>query len=197
MPTPYSRYYTYVKPIIENQVVRSYSPYIFSLITIIILIVFAIRPTVSTILNLQKELQNQKTALESLKNKSNNLTEAKRSLEALPDTTKFHIATALPVQANVTTLIKALQALPLKTASSSAIQVQPVTIFSITDPKSKLDVGQVSFVYNVETDYPQALNILSAINKLSRAISIDSLSLTKQQGGLIVVSINGKAYFVK
>lgn len=197
MPTPYSRYYTYIKPLVENSVVKSYSPYIFSLITIAILIIFAIRPTASTILNLQKELQNQKSALESLKNKSNNLTEAKRNLEALPSNTKSKIDYSVPIQANVTTLIKSLQNLPLKTASSSAIQIQPITIFKITDPKSKLETGQISFVYNAETDYPQALNVLSALNKLPRLVSIESLSLTKQQGGLIILSINAKSYFVK
>lgn len=197
MPTPYSRYYTYIKPIVDNQVVKSYSAYIFSLITVAILIIFAVRPTVSTILNLQKELQNQKSALQSLKNKSNNLTEAKRNLEALPDDTKAKIQRALPIQANVTSLIKALQGLSLTDASSSAIQIQPVTIFNISDPKAKLDVGQISFVFNAEVDYPQALKTLAQINKLSRAVSVDTLTLTKQQGGLIIISVNGKAYFVK
>lgn len=197
MPTPYSRYYTYIKPIIENQAVKSYSPYIFSLVTIAILVVFAIRPTISTILNLQKELQNQQSALQSLKNKSNNLTEAKRNLEALPLEVRSKIDNAVPVQANVTFLIKSLRNLAPQEGSASALQIQPVTIFNMMEPKGKFDVGQISFTYNSEVDYPKALELLTKINKLARVASIDSVSLNKQQGGQLVVSITGRAYFMK
>jgi hypothetical protein len=67
MPSPkYSRYYTFIKPVIEHRFVRSFAPYIFSLLTVIIMMVFAIKPTISTILNLQKDLENNQKKVKLL-----------------------------------------------------------------------------------------------------------------------------------
>lgn len=193
-----SRYYIYIKSIAENKVVKSYAPYIFTLITITILVVFAIRPATTTILNLQKDIANQQSLLKSLNEKAQSLTEAKKNYHNLDQSIKNKINQAVPIQAAVPTLIKNLEDALGKQGSASAIQVQPVTII-LAENKDKThpELGNISFTLNIESPYQGALLILSNLTKLQRVVSIDSVSLSKQQEGPIILSINGKAYFLK
>lgn len=190
-------YQTYLKKIAGNKFVRSYSSAVFSLVTISILIVFAIRPTVTTILNLQKEIDNQKKVLEALNNKAQSLTEAKQNFNKLSQADKLKISQAVPVQVDVPSLVKNLEASLAQQASSSALQVQPIVLFDRGQtPNFHPQLGQVEFTYNVEGTYKNLLSALNNIASSPRVVGIDSVALRKQEGTLIM-SVNGKAYFVR
>lgn len=191
------RYYTYIKPVVENKTVRSYSPFIFSLITTTILIVFAIKPTISTILNLQKDIENHKKILAQLNTKAQDLTQAKRNLASIDPQIRVKIETAIPNKAEVSTLVKSLQSALPRQASSSALQVQPVVLTQTSAQKIHPDLGQVSFTYNTEGSFLELVSVLSALSSSPRVIRIESVNLSKQSGGPTIMSINGKAYYLK
>ena len=69
----YSRYFTYVKPLIRLPIVRTYGATVFTIFIITIFIFFAIKPTIETILVLQKKLENSTEVLEKLQKKSKDL----------------------------------------------------------------------------------------------------------------------------
>lgn len=195
----YSRYYTYIKPIIENKLIRSSLPYIFSLVTIAILVVFAIRPTVSTILNLQTTIAAQQQTLAALNKKADDLTLARKNLEALGEDTRVKINTLVPQQANVTILTASLQNAAGKNASISALQIQPVTVIdnSIINSSARLSVSDIGFSYNTQGSFNQLLTILQNLNKSPRLMKIDSVVMSKIDGAPTTLSISGKAYYLK
>lgn len=198
MPAPkYSRYYTYIKPVSENKFVRSSAPYIFSIITTSILIIFAIRPTISTISNLQKNIENNQQVLDNITSKSLNLSEAKKRFESIPSSSKNKINTAIPQDAEITTLIASLQNAVPKEATISAIHIEGVTVVDTQPLKIPPSLNEIKFIFNVQGSYTQIMATLSQLKKTSRTISIDTIDIGKQSEGAILLSISGKGYFLR
>lgn len=198
--TRYSRYYTYIKPLAENKAVKSVAPYIFSLITIMILIIFAIRPTVSTIINLQKNIEENQQVLKQLETKAQNLIEGKKNYENLPPKTKQKINDAVPNQPNVTSVISSLENSSGPQASASALQIQPLTLFddkTQNNKGAKLSLGEVDFSYNISGSFIDLLKTLQNLNNSPRLIQIDNVIISKQTASPTVLSITGKAYYLK
>ncbi len=194
----YSRYFTYIKPVIENPLVKSFAPYIFSLVAISVLIVAAIRPTVSTITNLQKTLADNRQILSTMNQKAQALDEGRTTLQNLNPVTKNKIQGLVPIQANITSLIASLQQSLGKEASISALQIQPVTIIDLTTPLSvQSKLGEVSLSFNLEGTYNQLLSALFQLSKNSRILNITSINFNKPGEGSLIVLITGKAYFLK
>lgn len=194
----YSRYYVYIKPIIGNKYVKSIAPYIFSLLAIIIFIVFAIKPTVLTITGLQKSIQDNQQILATLEKKSTDLTEGKKNYDKLDQNIKVKINTRLPNQVAVITLINDLQTAVTKTSTISALQVQPVTVYTnVSSTSPKQDLSEILFSFNVQDSYTQLLQTLDNLSKASRLINLTSVVLTKPPEGSIGLSVSGKAYYLK
>lgn len=194
----YSRYYVYIKPVINNKYVKSTAPYIFSLLAIIIFVIFAIRPTILTILDLQKSIQDNKQTLNTLEKKSRDLTDGKRNLDNLDPGIKTLINTRLPDTVAVTTLINNLQIAASKTASISALQVQPVTIYTNnSNLNPKQSIGEILFSFNTQGSYASLLQTLDNITKSSRLINLTSVFLNKSAEGIVGLSVSGKAYYLK
>ncbi len=197
-----SRYSQYIKPLTQsalfkNKAVRSYSPYFFSILTATILIMFAIKPTISTILNLQKDIQNHQETLNKLKEKSKNITQAKQSLEQLSPTTRAKITGSVPANAAVATIVTSLKgSIPKNASAASVIQLQPVPLTPASiSPLPELDL--VRFTFNMEGNFEIFLSTLGNIKIAPRSISIDSVTISKQTEGATIMSMNGKAYFLK
>lgn len=193
----YSPYYTYIKPVIQHEIVRSFLPYIFSLTTMTVLIFFAIRPTISTISNLQKSLDNNKEVLARIEQKAQNLTEGKQNLQNLDTQTVSKINNTLPQNPSVPYLIASLQNSLGSSASISALQIQPVTLYESSSLPSEKKLDEVSFAFNIQGAYPQLLATLDKLSRNPRLISIESIILNKQTEGALVLSVTGKAYYLK
>lgn len=196
----YSRYYTPIKPVLENKVVKSATPYIFSLFTITILIIFAIRPTISTIANLQKSLAENQQTLQALNNKAESLSQARANYQNISPEIKTRIKTAIPENSEVTSIIRSIQTSTYNLSSISALQVQPTNIIDTTIPsgKTKMSLSNVSFSFNIQGNFAQTLLTLQNLNKANRILSIDNLVLNKQpEEKFLLVSISGKAYYLK
>lgn len=195
----YARYYTFIKPVITNPVLRSTAPYIFSLVTIIIFTVFVIKPTVSTILDLHQQIAEKQDILNALDTKAQNLTMGKRNYESIDPEIKLKISKAIPAQADVPYLISSLQNTAANTASISSLQVDPVALInSNKSASSSMSLDEVGFSFNIQNSYNQLLQALINLNKSPRIIKINSVLISRpQEGSFISLSITGKSYFLK
>lgn len=197
----YNRYFTYIKPLMDNKTVRSVAPYIFSIITIIIMLVFAIRPTVSTIVNLQKNIEENQQVLKELEAKAQNLIEGKKNYENLSPEIKLQISTAIPNKPVVTSVIASLENSSKSIASTSALQIQPLTLINNSlqkeEEKNKLSLGEVNFSYNSSGSFSNLLKVLQNTTSSLRLMQISSVTINKQPENPIVLSITGKAYYLK
>ena len=194
----YSKYFTRIKPLTRLPIVRTYGSTIATLLVMVIFIIYAIKPTVETILVLQKKLEDSKQVLEKVNQKANNLSAGKANYEKLDSSIKTKLAAAIPDTVNLKLLIQTLEQISLShQASISALQIQPLVL----ETKSDNTVGTLSevlFTFNVEGNYKNLISLLGDLKGSARLISIDSLSLSKlSEGAGLIMSISGKAYYLK
>lgn len=196
--TLYSRYFTYVKPFTKLPVVKNYAPAVFTLLTISILTIFAIKPTIETILVLQKKLTDSDQVLQKITEKSNNLSLGKKNYDNLDQNIKGKILNLVPDDTNLKTVIQSLeQAAKTHQASISALQIQPLVIDTKVEGKIGT-VSEVSFIFNTEGSYKNLVALLQDLKTSSRLISIETLSLSKVADGTgLIMSLSGKAYYLK
>lgn len=194
----YSRYFTYIKPITRLPIVKTYGSTIFTLLVTAIFIFFAIKPTVETILVLQKKLEDSNQVLKKVNQKANNLSAGKANFEKLDSSLKDKLSAAIPDTVSLRSVIQSLeQSAKVHEASISALQIQPLMLETKRDYRPGT-LAEISFTFNVEGQYKNLISLLQDLRSSARLISIDSLSLSKlSEGGGLIMSITGKAYYLK
>lgn len=194
----YSRYFTYIKPVIRHPLVKTYGSTVFTIVVMIIFIVYAIKPTVETILVLQKKLANSNEVLEKITQKTNNLTKAQQNYANLQPNIKSKIEAAIPNTVGFRSVIQALEQTAKKNdASISALQFQPLVLETKTEKKQD-SLSEISFTFNAEGEYQKLISILQDLKSSDRLISIDNVSLSKlSEGAGLIMSLSGKAYYIK
>ncbi len=194
-----SRYFTYVRPIMKSKFVKTYSSLIFSLITISIFSYYAIRPTVTTILSLQKSTEEQTVVLNTLKEKVNNLVEGKRNYENISMPVKNKLDGLVPDNPALASLINSLTfAAQSAEASVSGIQFQPVMLENPSNKLSKTaQLSQVDFTFNTQGSFANLMQLLTILKRSDRLITISSVSFNQPLDSSLVMSLTGKAYYLK
>lgn len=193
----YSRYFTYIKPIAKLPIVKNYGSTIFTIIAATIFIFFAIKPTIETILVLQKKISDANLVLEKATQKVNNLSLGKKNYDNLDPNIKEQIGATIPDTVGLKSLIQNLEGSALShQASISALQIQPVTISTKTEPKMGT-LSEVSFTFNIEGAYNNLSLVLEDLKKSTRILSIESLSLSTANEGGLIMSLSGKTYYLK
>lgn len=198
----YFRYSTYIPTFIKGRFVRDYGAIVFTIFTMIIFIVFAIKPTVETIFVLQKKEEDANKILQRLDQKTNDLTLAIKNFENLNESIKNRIQLAIPDNVTIKTITSSLEDTALENdASISALQLQSTTL----EPKKVADywvenLSEIEFTFNITGSYPQLVSVLAGLKSKARLITINAVSFhstedEKNQG--LVMSISGKAYFIK
>lgn len=190
------RYFTYIEPVIKLPFVKTYGKAILTLITLLIFIIFAIKPTIETILVLQKKLDNSKIVLEKLNKKTEDLSVARKNYQNIDSNIKISIQKAVPVSTKLETIISSLEEIAkIHQATISALQFQP-TILEKDSLTGKTE--EISFTYNAEGSFNNLIQMLQDFRKSQRLLSIKSLALNKVEGKpTILMSITGKGYYLK
>lgn len=195
----YWRYFTYIEPVLKAPIIRTYGSLILTIIALIVFIVFAIKPTLATISNLQKELEVKKETLVKLTQKSNDLSLARDNLQKIPKDVKDKLQTNVPTKVEISSFIKTLEATTIKSqATISALQFQPLSIEaeekSIKDPT----LTEIFFVYNIEGSYEIINQVLQNLRANPRLIVIDNFSINKiPDSSTLLLSVTGRAFYVK
>lgn len=194
----YSRYFTYIKPLTRLPIVKTYGTKIFTLIVMSIFIFYAIKPTVETILVLQKKLDDSTQVLEKINQKTNNLSKAQQNYASLDPNIKSKIEAAIPDTVGLKSVIQTLeQTAKIHEASVSALQIQPL-VLGVKTQDNLGTLSEVAFTFNAEGGYQQLISMLQDLKSSDRLISIDNVSLSKlSEGTGLIMSLSGKAYYLK
>lgn len=183
----------------KNTAVKNYSSFAFTIFTIMIFAFFAIRPTIGTIISLQKSLEEQTTISNNLELKATNLTEGKKNYQAIDNTTGTQINNMLPSRTNLPSLIQSLNNYSNQAGAVVAgIQFQTVELTGqptafIKNPQ----LQEINFTYNVQGTYSQLKEILQKVTRSTRLITIQSVNFTSVDDQQLLMSVNAKAYFLK
>ena len=79
----YFRYFTYIQPIIKTPFIKTYGSLILTIVALSIFTIFAIKPTIETILILQKTLNDQTEILSAINKKSQDLSLGSNNYKSL------------------------------------------------------------------------------------------------------------------
>lgn len=196
----YKRYYTWIGPLMKKPQTKAYTFLILSIFTIAFFIFFAIRPTINTIIGLQKQIEDDKLVETKLQDKINALSQIQAELDIIrPDLPL--VDTALPTKSEVVTLIKTLEALSSENnASLSAIQVGEAALSegkftNIAVADGQQNAVPVSFVFTIEGNYTDIANLVKRVTNLPRIVATQNVSVLKSSGK-IIGTIRFNAYYL-
>jgi len=194
----YSRYFTYIKPIGKLPIIKNYGSAIFTIIITIVFIIFAIKPTIETILVLQKKLSDSNQVVKKITEKAENLSTGRKNYDEMEKNIKAKIQSAIPDVPQLRSITDSLEQMAQKnSASISALQIQPLEV----SPRNEGSVGsvaEISFIFNTTGEYTKLISLLQDLKSNDRLIQIDNLSLSAlTEGEGLIMSISGKAYYIK
>jgi type IV pilus assembly protein PilO len=193
---PKNIYLDYIKlfPITQTPEIKTYTTLIMTLIAIIGFSVFAISPTLNTIVELRKTRADNRFAETSLENKISAMQSLQNQYTNMDDTLE-RISAAIPTGPDVPTLIAKIQTL----AQKSNISVIKMESQEVELTKKSTGPKPSSFVINmtVSGSYPQVDSFLESLHTFDRILTIDSITINRdeQTSSLLVTTIRARAYF--
>lgn len=192
------KYREYLKllPDIHKENVKVVTMLIFTFAALTFFGIFAINPTLSTIIQLKKQLSDCEFVVSQLTTKINNLSllqtrynEMQNDLPALFD--------AVPQSPKAPIVMGQV----MKLATQAGLQLKLLQISEVqlsTKNKSPL-VGQ-SYVFTLETlgDYDAMTLFLAALTHFDRIVTVENTSITKDlKSNALILNVRGRVYFQK
>lgn len=193
-----SRYRQYLKllPALKSSHAKAITMLIFTFGALSFLGIFAINPTLVTIVDLQKQLADSQLVHEKLTTKMNNLSNLQQQYNLLAGDLPA-IYDAIPQQASVPQFVAQVEAIAKKsTITITSLQVSQVPLTA----GNANETTALSFVFALEATgtYDNITNFLSTLTNFSRIVTLESVSVSKdpKQDGL-VLEVRGREYFKK
>jgi|SRR3972149_7609189 len=184
--------YLDLMPDFKQEKTQKFTTVILTLIAFIILLIFAINPTLSTIANLQKQVEDAKFVKEKLDQKINNLSILQTKYNNLqPDLPIVY--NAIPKKSEATQLVGQIQAL----AQEASLTIVSLQVSDIST--SQIDnFSSYSFDVSARGDYQNMLNFLENITNMQRVVALSNVSIRKQtesNNSILQVNVRGGALF--
>jgi Tfp pilus assembly protein PilO len=188
LPQDYRKYYRSLEPMLAKPKTKRYSTVIFFFLTIALFGWYAIRPTMQTILYLQKEIVDKKAVNIQMDEKINALIEAQAILENIQPV-KGVIANTIPKNPQAVDIARQLQNLAQTTqASLSAIQIGSVPILTATTsaaaPSYVVKHTPIPITVSIDGPYSVLASFMSGLLTMQRIVTIDSISFSPNKSGM-------------
>lgn len=189
---------TVPSPLIKEKNTQAFTTISLTLIALSFFGYFAISPTITTIAQLQKQLADSKVVVKNLTEKINNLSLLQNKYSELADDVPS-VLKVVPQNPTIPLFLGQIQAVAL--ASNVTLSRLQSLEVELTKPK-ETGPGFSTFTFSLESEgsFADIQKFISSLISFERIISIDSLSLSRdqQQGQVFFhLSVKGDAYFKK
>lgn len=194
----YRRYFLDIGQFYKKKKVRVYTEIVLSLLTVSFFLVFAIKPTLTTIAGLMKTIEDQKLVSKTLAEKINALGLAQTEYNLLTNDI-YLINEALPKDSQISLLVKQLEVLARRSGITiETIKFDQVYLKGISS-STKETVPSVNFSFAASGEYQNLKLFLKSLSSLRRIIQVESFAFKtgKAESLLLTLSLNGKAYFME
>lgn len=179
---------------------------VLSLFVAAIFIVFALRPTLVSIVTLQKTINESKTTLQKLDTKVAALQKASAQLDTIKPLLAI-LNTDIPNNgAAYSPLTLAVESIANQNSARLENEsLGPTLLFSRIiapfAPNKSQNVVPLPFAVRVTGNYPSVAAFLTKLLTMERIVSIDTVSITKEATGktteaTVTLNINGSAYYL-
>lgn len=148
-PARYKKYFQKIQEVSEKTQAKEYSTAIFSLLVVSLFSWYAIRPTIQTILTLQKEIEDNKIISQQMEEKIGKLIEVQSIYDSVSDRIPL-LEEALPSDSEAIDVVRQLRNLANQSgASVSGISFSAVPVVS-SEPQAPAEQA-------IQTNKPQSL----------------------------------------
>ncbi|OGH48212.1 MAG: hypothetical protein A3A51_04270 [Candidatus Levybacteria bacterium RIFCSPLOWO2_01_FULL_39_10] len=188
----YKKYYRQILPYLKKEKNQQYLFIILTLSASIFFALFAINPTLSTIVRLRREISDSQFVNEKLTQKVNNLSTLTSAYQDIEEEIPF-LLDAVPANSDAPILVGQIQTL----AEEHAVVF---TNISISPINLKVDSATKSSVLNFElvgnATYENIYSFLRDLINMQRIVVVDGFSLSKNdESGNLDINIKGSAYY--
>jgi Tfp pilus assembly protein PilO len=177
-------------PDIKREKAQKYITIVLTLVTAIILGLFAINPTFSTIANLQKQLDDNNFVQQKLQQKINALSILQQKYNNLqPDLPVIY--DGVPKTTEIPLFMAEIQSISKDSSLTiTSIQVSEVNLSSQTTKNN----GSFDFIITANGTYENLINFLSKISHFQRVVALRNIILSTENGTL-GLSFKGTVFF--
>lgn len=193
-----SKYREYLKllPDMKQENTRIITTLIFTFAAMSFFGIFAINPTLTTIIDLRKQLADSEFVHEQLTTKLQNLSHLQEQYNLMNNDIPI-VMDAIPENAAAPLLVGQVQTLAqqnkLTIVSLRVSEVQLTTNLSTPPANSSF-----TFSLEAEGNYRSMIQFVSSLSRLNRIIVIESLSINKEtKDNGLVLNLRGRQYFKK
>lgn len=183
-----------VFPVLQQKRAQSSMIVGLTLFALIVLGLFAINPTVATIIQLNKQIEDDTLVYNKLQEKISNLTTLQKKYEDLQPDLPIVLA-AIPSSYELPKLLGQIQTLAAKNhLELTSLQSNPISITTI----SPSTLSTVSFVVTVTGTQDNVLTFISSFNSFERITTIQKISIGLDAGeaDIVEATIQGTASFL-
>ncbi len=155
--------------------------------------IFAINPTLTTIAELRKELADNEAVEDQLTTKINNLSSLQQQYNDLEKDLPF-IYEAIPKTANAPLLSAQIEAL----AQQNNVTISTFRVAEVQLASSQPTTKTLSYIFNLqaEGDYQDMIDFSTALSRLSRVITVESMSIGRDsKTNDLTLTLRGRQYF--
>ena len=206
LPTNYlqnltiTKYREYLKllPNMKQENTKVITMLIFTFLALSFLGIFAINPTLVTIIDLHKQLQESEYVHQQLTTKNANLSNLQQQYTNLSDELPF-LYDAIPQAPQVPKVIGQVEALAEQTnVKIISINLSPVILSDPDQPEGIKTHSSFTFTLEATGEYEDMLNFATALTDFDRIVTIDSVSFLKDdQNNKLTLGVKGREYFKK
>lgn len=188
----YHRYFVDVGQLYQKKKARVYTSIVLSIFTSAFFLFFAIRPTLTTIASLIKEIKDKRVIAAKLQDKITALNSAQIEYQKI-EKDFYLIDESLPQHPNISLLVLQLETL----ARKSSVSVEAIQ-FEKTILKGKEEKKSVNFSLAVAGDYKNLKSFLGSLIRLRRLVLIDTFAFkTSPTEENLILSLNAQAHYLK
>ncbi len=182
-------------PALKQEKTQKFTSIILTFMALSFFGIFAINPTISTIVRLRRELTDARFTETGLTQKISNLSSLGREYQQLENDIPY-VLNAVPQDPQISLLVAQIQSV----AQDSGVILEGVQTFEVevlTPKTAQKKYSSFSFSVTAEGGYNEVLRLIDLISTMQRVVSLDIIALNRKadQSGTTQLSLKGTAYF--
>jgi Tfp pilus assembly protein PilO len=193
----YSKYLAFM-PDLKQERTKKFTTIVLTLVASIILGLFAVNPTLSTIANLQKQIDDNMFVNQKLQQKISNLSALQQKYTNVQNDLPV-ITDAIPTSAQMPLLVAQIQTI----AKDTNLKLDSFQTFEVNLSKEKItnkNYSSFDFGLSAGGTYQQITDFLDNLVNFQRIITITNISISKPNGinnnsDTLQLNIKGTAFF--
>ncbi len=177
-------------PDFKKEKAQKFTTIVLTIVAVIILAIFAINPTLSTIANLNKQLEDARFVSKRLQDKINDLSILQSKFNSIQEDLPL-IYESVPKKSEAPKITGQIQAI----AQAANVTIISTQISNITQAQAKF--YYLDFNITLTGSYENIINFIDQLSNSQRITYIYNVSITKGQkeGEALRVNVKGQAFF--